>query len=126
MNERDIKLYRFQAVEKQLNYFLEHRQVDESRIFVYDVFDKLKMLPTDLAYKNSVKKDAIELLKKEYSEKKALDRDDFRQIKSALQGLEIGKGNEIVTKCKALALEDFLRKEIKSEEDIERLLGLIN
>ena len=111
MTKDEKQFYINQAVNKQIDYFLEYRAIDESRIFVYDIFDNLGLMPTDLAYKNSVKKDAIEILKKEYTNKKASHKEEYSQIKRVLKKLEIGDSELIKLKCKELALLDFLRKQ---------------
>ena len=124
MNEKEKKDLMIQGVTKQLEYFLNYRKVDQSRIYVYDVFDKLGLMPSDIDYKNSVKKDAIEILKKEYSEKKAKNKDHHKEIKIAIQQINNEKSFLIIQKCKELALEDYLRKELKEKIDIQRLINL--
>lgn len=121
MNKEEIKKFTKQAVEKQIEYFLKYRVVDKSRVHVYDIFDKIGLMPTDLNYKNSVKKDAIDILKQEYSQKKASNKDEFNQIKNTLKSLENGRCDEIKTKCKELALEEFLRKITKNKTELENL-----
>jgi len=127
MSEDEVKAYTKIAAKKQLDYFIENREIDESRIYVYDIFDKLGLMPIDIEYKNSVKKDAIKILKSEYliKQKTASSIDEFKEIKKILKGLEIGKVKGIKNKCKKLALEDFLRKELKTNEDRGRLLNLL-
>jgi len=124
MNEKEKRDLMIQGVTKQLEYFFNYRKVDESRIYVYDVFDKLGLMPSDIDYKNSVKKDAIEILKKEYSEKKAKNKDHHKEIKIAIQEINNEKSFLIIQKCKELALEDYLRKELKEKKDIQTLIDL--
>ncbi|AKG94217.1 hypothetical protein AVT43_gp43 [Polaribacter phage P12002L] len=123
MSDEEAKKYTIQAITLQVNYFLENRSVDKSRIHVYDIFDKMGLMPTDIEYKNSVKKDAIEILKKEYSQKKASSKEEFNKIKTNIKLLEIGEGDGVIAKCKELALEDFLRKETKKEKFLEIILS---
>tara|TARA_R110002096_G_C14564226_1_gene720122 strand:+ start:826 stop:1599 length:774 start_codon:yes stop_codon:yes gene_type:complete len=111
MTEQDKIFYINQAIDKQFSYFLKNRSVDASRIYVYDIFDKMGLMPTDLDYKNSVKKDAIEILKNEYSQKKATYKEEYSEIKKQLKNLDTGTSDLIIVKCKELALLDFLRKQ---------------
>lgn len=123
MSDEDVKKYTIQAVTLQVNYFLENRTVDKSRIHVYDIFDKIGLMPKDLEYKKSVKNDAIEILKKEYSNKKASTREEFKTIKKNIKLLEIGESEGVISKCKELALEDFLRKETKNYDFLKGVLS---
>jgi len=124
MNEKEKQQLKIQGITKQLEYFFNFRKVDVNRIYVYDIFDKLNLMPKDIEYKNAVKKDAIEILKKEYDGKKAKTKDEFKLIKKNIQEINNEKSFLIVQKCKELALEDYLRKELKSKEDIKRLINL--
>ena len=81
------------------------------------------MMNTDIHYKKEVHRDAIVLLRQEYENKKAGSREENKKIKNFLSEItEDSNSSEIKWKCKELALEDFLRKEIKSQTDIDRLI----
>ena len=123
MTNEDILKFTEQALTKQLTTFLETRTVDKSRVYVYDIFDKSGMMNTDIHYKKEVHRDAIVLLRQEYENKKAGSREENKKIKNFLSEItEDSNSSEIKWKCKELALEDFLRKEIKSQTDIDRLI----
>lgn len=119
-----------QAVDNQLKFFLSNRKIDVSRIYVYDVFYKLGVINKDISYKKSILKDAIEILNKEYSEKKAENKQDARKLRSIKKSLlkYDSKSSNIKSlvklKCKELALEDYLRREVKSKLDVVRLINL--
>ena len=117
MTKKEEIFYRNQAVNKQIEFFQDNRFVDATRVFVYDIFDKMGLMPIDLEYKKSVKKDAIEILKFEFSNKKATNKDEFNKIKKTLKNLNKGNCEGLIAKCKELALEDFLRK-ITAEEKL--------
>lgn len=123
-DEEKAKL-RIDGVRKQLTYFFHNRKVDETRIYVYDVFDKKGLMPTDIEYKNSVKKDAMKILKDHYNNVIKSSREEFKEIKNIVNDINNGKGAQLVWKCKELALEDYLRKELKKESDIERLIDVV-
>tara|TARA_R110002020_G_scaffold218594_5_gene426506 strand:+ start:318 stop:1100 length:783 start_codon:yes stop_codon:yes gene_type:complete len=123
MTNEEIQKFTEQALTKQLTNFLQTRTIDKKRIYVYDIFDKAGMMPTDIQYKKSVHKDAITILKQEYQTKKANSREEHKQIKKFLAEVtDQSLTEEIKWKCKELALEDFLRKEIKNAEDVNRLI----
>ena len=59
---------------------------------------------------NSVKKDAVEILKNEYENKKATSVDEKREFKSILKEIKSEKGGKLINKCRELAITDFFRK----------------
>ena len=69
MTEKEKKEYIKNAVFKQLDFFKQNGFCDENRFFVYDIFEKDGLLILDKETKLSIKKDAIEILKKEYERK---------------------------------------------------------
>ena len=95
------------AVNKFLDYFILHRKVDISRIYVYDILYKQGYLPTDNDSKNKIKEDAIIILERELKDKKASTRDENKEIQRVLQNLS----NEpsVKVKCKELVLAKFFR-----------------
>tara|TARA_R110002049_G_scaffold309180_1_gene518102 strand:- start:4119 stop:4949 length:831 start_codon:yes stop_codon:yes gene_type:complete len=126
MSEEEVIKMTERALTRQLTYFYETRTIDKTRIYVYDIFDKAGLMPKDIEYKKSVHKDAIQLLKQEYQNRKAKTKEEHKNIKEFLATVnEKTISEEIKWKCKELALEDYLRKEIKGESDIERLKDLI-
>jgi hypothetical protein len=106
-------------VVRFIKSYLISKTVDEEYFYVYDILDKRGLMNKDLDYKNSVKADAIYILKQEYNAKKAGSADEFKQIKSTLKTIESGLGGGIKQKCKILALEEFFRNLCKDENKLK-------
>lgn len=118
ISEQDKKSKENDIVIRFIERYDKERIVEDQYFYVYDVLDGLDLMNKDLDYKNSVKKDAIYLLKQEQNERKASSVDEQREIKSTLKIIESGIGGGIKSKCKILALEDFFRGLFKSEEKV--------
>lgn len=117
-----IKKVKYQEISKEekikkendivlrfINNYDKYKPIDYTYFYIYDILDSRDFMNKDLKYKESVKKDAIYLLEKEYSGKKASSRDELRDYKSKLKLVIKGIGGEVIHKCKILALEDFFR-----------------
>ena len=90
-------------------FFKENRYIDDNDFYVYDILEKRGLVNLSVDYKESVKKDAIVILKKKFSEKKSTSREDFKMTKSILKSLDNGQHIKIKIKCKQLASEDYFR-----------------
>jgi hypothetical protein len=90
-------------------FFKENRYIDDNDFYVYDILEKRGLVNLSVDYKESVKKDAIVILKKKFSEKKSTSREDFKMTKSILKYLDNGQHIKIKIKCKQLASEDYFR-----------------
>lgn len=110
---------RNQAVNKSLDYFIELREVDLNRIYVYDILDGLGYMPTDIEGKKQVKKDAIQILESETKNRKSNSLDEARQIKRLLIEIESKTSPKIKIKCKELVLAKFYRELTRSEEQLQ-------
>lgn len=117
-NEKEVsnqekKQLEFQAVNKSLEYFIEHRSVDLNRIYVYDILDKLGYMPTNNEEKRKIKVDAQLILEKdltrEKENKKSNSIDEKRQFDRVLEDVKNGISPKIIIKCKELVLSKFYR-----------------
>lgn len=99
-----------QAVNRSLAYFEEYREVDTTRIYVYDILFALGKMPTDIAYKNRVKEDAVLLLEREQKQKKPTSIDEKREFAQVLKSIQKGTSPQIIIKCKELELAKFFRE----------------
>jgi len=120
ISDEEKKKINDSSIAKSLAYFEEHRVVDTSRIYVYDILDMLGYLPTDLAYKNKIKEDAIYILNKEYAEKKPTSVEDKRNIDRIVENLHKKSNSIVIVKCKELALAKFYRKLTHDIKELEQ------
>lgn len=110
MSESEILVINNSIAKEALDLFLDHGIVNTDKIYVYDVLKKMGCMSDDLDYMNSVKKDAVEILKNEYENKKATSVDEKREFKSILKEIKSEKGGKLINKCRELAITDFFRK----------------
>lgn len=109
MTKEEESEYTKLAVQKSLNYFIEYREVDKERIYVYDILDSLGKLPTDIGEKNRIKEDAKMICEREQSELKPSTIDEKREFAQILKQIKNGSHSKIITKCKELVLAKFYR-----------------
>lgn len=111
-----------EAVINSINYFLDNREVDVNRLYVYDILYELGYLPKDKEYKDEVLIRAKKAVRSYYENKTASTLDEKRAIKSFLSNFE--KQPKIIVKCWELVLMDFyteLSKDlIKLDEFIKK------
>jgi len=106
---------------KFIGFYLENQYIPEDKFYIYDIFDKKGLMPTDLQYKEDVKKDAILLLEQDYRNKKAQSMQEKREINYMIENIGLGKGGIVKKKCKILALEEFFRKEYRKDNKLKEL-----
>jgi len=90
------------------SFFKINRYIHENDFYVYDILEKRGLISLSIE-EESIKNDAITILKNEYSVKKAKSKDEFKYIKSILKSLEIGNNAKIKIKSKQLASEEYFR-----------------
>mgnify|MGYP003645485364 FL=1 len=117
MSNEEILVINNSIAKEALDLFLDHGIVNTDKIYVYDVLKKMGYMSDDLDYMNSVKKDAVEILKNEYENKKATSVDEKREFKSILKEIKSEKGGKLINKCRELAITDFFRK-ITSDSEL--------
>lgn len=93
-----------------LEYFIEHRKVEDGKSYIYGILYDLGFLPTDPEYKKKVHKDAIESLQYEYKNKKAISPTDKRHIKEVISKLEVPGYEKVTVKCHMIVLREFFQK----------------
>lgn len=121
INEKEKKEYLKEGILKELQFFKENRFCSGKRFYLYDLFEKKGLINLSLEEKKAIKKDAIEILIKEYQGKKASSITENKEIKNTIRALLIGKSDKIKIKCKNLALEDYLRTAIKDEIELKKI-----
>lgn len=97
-------------LERVGEFFKKNRFIDDLDFYAYDILEQRGIIDLSIEEKDSIKKDAICILQKEYSEKKSNSREDFKNIQSILKGLKNGNHSKIKIRCKVLALQDYFRK----------------
>lgn len=115
MKPREIIYYNKLAVQTSFNYFLEHREVDKKRIYVYDILDALGKLPKDKETKKQVFKDAQAICEREQTELKPTSLGEKAEFKTTLAEIQQGTSVKIIIKCKELVLAKFYR-DLKDEK----------
>lgn len=106
---------------KFIEFYIENQYIPDDKFYIYDILDKKGLMPTDLEYKNEVKKDAILLLEQEYKSKKAQSMQEKRELNYMIENIVLGKGGVVKKKCKILALEEFFRKEYRKDNKLTEL-----
>lgn len=92
-----------------VDYFLENREIEEGKAFVYDILFDDGYLPKDNEYKKEKYKEAQECLRFELSNKKAKSRSEKNKIKEAIVNIENKSNSKVVSKAKILILNSFFR-----------------
>ena len=116
MSNEEILVINNSIAKEALDLFVEYGIVNTDKIYVYDLLKKMGYMSNDPKYMNSVKKDAVDVLKNEYENKKATSVDEKREFKSILKEIKLEKGGKLINKCRELALYDFFRKITSNEE----------
>jgi len=101
-------------LERVKKFFKENRYIEVKDFYVYDILVLRGLIKLTHKEKESIKEDAIYILKSEYSEKKATSRDDYNNIQNILKGLENKTHSKIIVKCKQLASEQYFRNTFKN------------
>jgi hypothetical protein len=107
------------GVSDCVEYFEEHRQIEDGKTYVYQIIYDDGHLPTDVDYKKRVHKDALEALDFEYRNKKPTSLADKRKIKELLENLYEKNNGKVIAKCHEIALAEFFRELTKNELKLE-------
>jgi len=118
VSDQEKKRIDNEIVNKCLDYFIENRFVDVERLYVYDILYADNWLPTNNEYKKRIYKDAVDLLKIEYSRIKPINIDEKREIKNNLKSLLNPRESKAIVKSKELVLSEFLRKLTRDEKKL--------
>ena len=118
VSDQEKKRIDNEIVNKCLDYFIENRFVDIERLYVYDILYADNWLPTNNEYKKRIYKDAVDLLKIEYSRIKPINIDEKREIKNNLKSLLNPRESKAIVKSKELVLSEFLRKLTRDEKKL--------
>lgn len=111
MDNTQKKEYNNATMQQSYAYFLKTSSIDTSRIYAYAILEEYGYVNLDESYKKSVKKDAIDILKNEYSGKKGRSRDEHNDFKNIVKNLSNGgEKGMIISKCKEIAITDIYRK----------------
>lgn len=110
--EKEKQYWINRGVTELLEHFEVHREIMEGKSYIYDIFDEMGLMPQDKEYKKRVHKDAIETLEYELNEKKNKSTNLKGKSAIAQELKEIQeKGNgKVKTKCKEIAMAEYLRK----------------
>ena len=103
-------------VVRFIEKFIATRIVEDQYFYVYDILHNRGLMNREPKYMSEVKEHAVDLLKQEYSGKKASSMDELKSIKSKLKLLKVGQGGEIKAKCKIIALGEFFRELTRDEK----------
>ena len=107
------------TVRESLAHFVENGLVDTSRIYAFDILDKLDYLSKDKEYRNKIYKDSKFLVQQDLISEKPQTRERKDEIKLALKNLDLPKQSPVILKSKELVLSEFFRKLIKDKKRLE-------
>jgi len=110
------------AVKLSLDYFLEHRLVDVTRIYVYDILEKRQYIKLTTEQKKTIQKDAIAVLEHEMRDFKAQSLEEKRTIDRLVEKIQKGTSGKIKIKCKEIALAKFYRELTKGENELNNFI----
>jgi len=111
--EEEILRRENNALEKSELFFKKNRYSDSKYFYVFNILWKRNLIKLSEEEQESIKKDAIYILDKEYSAKKASSREDYKNIQNTISDIQKGVGVKLANKCKQLALEDYYRNKLK-------------
>lgn len=109
MNEKEKQYWINKGVTSCLEYFEEHRFIEQGKVFVYEILYDDGYLPTDPEFKRKMYADAQEVMRLEYSDKKAKSRQEKIEIKNIISEIESKKNGKVITRAKELVLNKFFR-----------------
>jgi hypothetical protein len=121
VSEEEKQYWINKGVTECLEYFEENSSVMDGKLYVYDIFYDMGYLPTDLAYKNKIKKDAIDVIEFEQKSKRPSSVDEKKEIAFILADILKPKSGILIGKCKELVLLEFLRKLYWDSEKVMEL-----
>lgn len=119
--EREKQYWINRGVTECIDFYEENTSLMDGKLYVYDVFYDLGYLPTDVEYKNKIKKDAIEVIEFEQSSKKPTTLNERTQIAEILADIQKPKSGILIGKCKELVLLEYFRKIFKNPEELEKI-----
>ncbi len=116
--EAEKKFWINKGVTDCIEYFEEHREIEEGKKYIYTILYDDGLLPTDKKYKQRVYKDALEALEFEYKNKKASSLTEKREYKEILENLYKKENGKVVAKCQEIALLEFFRELTRDNEKV--------
>lgn len=118
LSEQELQKKNKEVLLRFINEYEYTRKVEDFQFYIYDILDNIGLMPTDVEYKNQIKKEAILILEKEYSNRKANSKDEFKRFQRELEQVKLGKGGAVKKKCKVLVIDEFFKKIYKDPEKI--------
>lgn len=109
------------GVTECLDYYEMNESIMDGKLYVYDIFYDLGYLPTDIAYKTKIKKDALEVIEFEQASIKPTTVAERTQIANILEDIKKPKSGIVISKCKELVLLEFFRKIFKDQDQLEKI-----
>lgn len=106
------------GVTECLEYFLEHRKIMDGKSYIYEVLYEHGYLPTDIAYKKRVHKDALEAIRYECENTKAKSLLERRAISETLNEIRKKGSPKVKIRCHMIALREFFQKLTKDEKKL--------
>jgi len=123
ISESEKKRIVNEAVIEFYNHFKENRTIDVNRIYLYNVFYGMDLLAKDNETKNSIKKDAVDIVRMDLLSRKPTSLEEKRGLKVQIEGITNPKNSSVITKCKELSIEDYFRS-LKTKEQEDEFLNL--
>lgn len=118
LSEQELEKKNKEVLLRFINEYEYTRKVEDFQFYIYDILDSKGLMPTDIDYKNQIKKEAILILQEEFSKRKANSKDEFKSFQRELEQVALGKGGTVRKKCKVLVIEEFFKNIYKDPEKI--------
>ena len=106
------------GVTSCLEYFEKHRHIEIGNVFVYEILYDDGCLSKDPKYKRRMYAEAQEVLRFQYSDKKASSKQEKIEIKNILVGIEQKANGKVISKAKELVLNSFFRELTANEDEL--------
>ena len=106
------------GVSTCLDYFEKHRHIEIGKVFVYEILYDDGYLSKDPEYKRRMYSEAQEVLRFEYSDKRASSKQEKIEIKNTLAGIEQKANGKVISKAKELVLNSFFRELTADKEKL--------
>jgi len=122
--EQEKKYWINKGVRDCLDFFIKNGYIEDGKTYIYDILYDDGHLPTNADFKKKMYSDAKEVLRFEYESKKPANLKEKKEFKNILSEIEAKQNSKVVLKAKEIILNNFFRKLIKNEKEVEKFKSL--
>jgi hypothetical protein len=119
--EKEKQFWINKGVNECLDYFEEHRSIMDGKLYIYEVFYDMDLLPKDPDYKKKMYADAKEVVEFEIQSTKPTNLAHRKSMDQTLKEIQRPKSGILINKAKELVLLDFLRKLFRDVNEVKKL-----